>query len=175
MSDLDEKLKDIPGYGGLYRACADGHIWSARSKKYLKSWITENGYHQVVIGGKGLRVHRLVALTYIPNPGSKPFINHKNGIKVDNRVENLEWCTRQENAQHSIRVLGRWVNNRGMNGKNARLTDTQVIEMRQLKDEGLSYSRLARIFDTSPSNVVAIVKRRNWSHIPAAKKAAGIE
>lgn len=174
MEELDEKLRDIPDLGGLYQACPTGRIWSTRSRKYLKPWITENGYYQVVVRGKGLRVHRLVALAYIPNPAGKPFINHKNGVKTDNRVENLEWCTRQENAQHSIHVLGHWVNNRGTKGCNAKLTDNQVYEMRDLKNEGFSYSRLSRIFNVSPQTVVAIVKRRNWGHLPA-KRASGVE
>jgi hypothetical protein len=54
---------------------------------------------------KGYRVHRLVAMVYIENPLSKKFVNHLNGVKHDNRVENLEWCTNQENTLHAYQVL----------------------------------------------------------------------
>lgn len=56
------------------------------------------GYERVSIGGKTLRVHRLVALAFINNPDNKPIVNHINGVKDDNRVENLEWVTARENS-----------------------------------------------------------------------------
>lgn len=67
----------------------------------LKPWDDGKGYLKVQLHKKSFRVHRLVAQEFIPNPENKPQVNHKNGIKSDNRVENLEWVTNAENTQHA--------------------------------------------------------------------------
>lgn len=109
-------MKDILWFEWLYAVTPDGRIWS-----YPKNWRNKNGrflslshslgYTTAILynGDKteAIRVHRMVALTYIPNPDNKPFINHKNGIRDDNRIENLEWCTQSENMTHAYRTL--WI------------------------------------------------------------------
>ena len=91
----------------------DGENESTRkiSSKFMKLLKDKDGY--LTIGlvkeqgqkQKRFRVHRLVAITFIENPNKKPFINHKNAVKNDNRVSNLEWCTAKENTKHA-RELG---------------------------------------------------------------------
>lgn len=79
--------------------------------KILKTQLTYKGYVRVTLQHDGvkktLQVHRLVGLAFIPNPQNEPQINHKNGVKTDNTVENLEWCNGQYNITHSWAVLGR--------------------------------------------------------------------
>jgi len=108
-------MKDIPWYEWLYRATIDGKIFWVKRGKILQYAHDKEWYANVCLRLKWLnrksRVHRLVALTFISNPENKPYINHKNGIRDDNRVENLEWCTQKENVIHSFRN-GRIIHNR---------------------------------------------------------------
>ena len=114
-----EQWKDIPGYEGYYEASSIGGIRSKRRliirsdgkkitlkrkklkfhlQRYLGVKIYKNGIP------KNFKVHRLVALTFIPNPENKPQINHLNGIKIDNGVDNLEWVTQSENMLHAYKT-----------------------------------------------------------------------
>ncbi len=80
-----------------YKITEDGKIWSEKSNKFLATKIC-NGYKMINILNYNLSIHRLVAETFIPNPYNKPYVNHINSDKLDNRVENLEWVTQQENC-----------------------------------------------------------------------------
>ena len=106
-----ENLKDIIGFEGLYKISQDGIVYN-KNMHALKQFKCSSGktYFQVCLCKNGFvkqfLVHRLVAIHFIPNPKNKKVVNHINGIKIDNRIENLEWCTFAENQIHSIRVLG---------------------------------------------------------------------
>jgi hypothetical protein len=103
-------MKDIPGYEGCYAASEDGLIFSHQSKRFLNP-SKNNGYVNVRLCMDGVqkpfKVHKLIAKTFLPNPLCKRDVNHKNGIRYDNRVCNLEWNTRSENIKHSFDCLDR--------------------------------------------------------------------
>jgi hypothetical protein len=104
---LDEVWKDIPGWEGLYQVSNKGRIRSIRVR--VTKPYDARGYKVATLrSGERLEragVHRFVALAFLPNPDRKEQVNHKNGDRSDNSVENLEWVTCQENNLHRCRVL----------------------------------------------------------------------
>lgn len=108
MLENSEIWKDIKGYEG-YQVSNLGRVWSVRSQSYLKGAINHGGYQSVQMkanNGKFKReyVHRLVALAFIPNPAGLPQVNHKDENKINNTVENLEWCSHNYNQNYGTKI-----------------------------------------------------------------------
>lgn len=105
----------------------------------------KNTYTQISINGEKKSGHRVVAETFIPNPDNKPFVNHKNGIKWDNRKKNLEWSTEQENSIHSYAVLKRPVSGAAANPQGK----WRSIPVIQLSLDGKKIKDWDRIIDAA--------------------------
>ena len=97
--------KDIPNYEGIYQVSNDGLIMNLQTNTLKQPSLNEKGYLRICLNkkckSKTFKVHRLVAKAFLPNPSNLPEINHINGDKTDNRVENLEWCNHYQNMKHA--------------------------------------------------------------------------
>ncbi len=177
-----EVWKNVIGYEGLYQISNLGRIkslsryvknrlgtgYSLKSEKFLKLAINY-GYHYIGLHKnnkiKMFRVHRLVAIHFIPNPDSLPQINHINGIKTDNSVSNLEWCTAKQNTRHA-HDNGLANPLKGVNCNLHILTEKQVLEIRSKYIKNVyGCNRLAKDFNTDSVNIWHIVTRKTWKHI----------
>lgn len=103
---MREIWKDIPGFETYYEASETGKIRNKRNGRILRPFKSTNGRLMVGLSVKGdlkrYLIHRLIALTFIPNPNNLPVINHKDGNPLNNNVINLEWCTQKYNVHHSF-------------------------------------------------------------------------
>lgn len=111
-SVIEEIWNDIIGYKYLYQISSNGNIKSLKklssSKEFImRTYIDRNGYECISLTSKNIKkkykIHRLVAIAFIPNPENKTQVNHKDGIKTNNIYTNLEWSTPYDNIQHAIK------------------------------------------------------------------------
>jgi predicted XRE-type DNA-binding protein len=109
-------------------------------------------------------VHRLLAKSFIPNPENKPNINHKDGDPSNLTLENLEWCTQQENVEHSFKT-GLQVNPKGEEAGNAKLTEEDVVRIKRLLETNLYQWQIAEEFNVHKSTISLIKSKKVWSHV----------
>lgn len=144
----------------------------AKDKKgYLRTvMVSDNGVYSTI------RVHRVVATAAIPNHECKPFINHINGVKDDNRPSNLEWCTAKENTRHAIdnglfvfqtpeRSINKEIKRGSKNGQSI-LTESDVIKIRAMhKPRIVTRAMLAEQFGVSEYCIKDVLSRKSWNHV----------
>jgi len=190
---------------GIYRITHDGRVFTQsklkiaivgkgmeftgqfkeilKPERELKYALNNRGYYSVGIRRKTHMVHRLVAQAFIPNPDNKPFVNHKDGNKLNNHVDNLEWCTCAENNAHA-RETGLHVQAKGytpnyqsaatkakslanLKDKSA-LTDDQVRYVRSVfkpRDKEFSATALAKQFGISTAAMCKIVSGQTYQDV----------
>lgn len=168
--------KYIPGFEGYYSIDKNGNVFSCRyNNKIIKDYnLNKTGYRiiRLNINNKktNILVHRAVALTYLKNPFCLSEINHKNGIKNDNRLSNLEWTSRANNIKHAYKknLIDR--NKKGLKGSSnvfSKLTEENVIFIRNFSKENprKTHKEISYMFNITSSNVSYIIKRKTWKHI----------
>lgn len=159
-----EIWKDVPNYEQYFMVSDLGNVWSKRTDKILKPTINKQGYATIatIIGGKNgkyktIRIHRMVAMAFLDNPMNKPVVNHKDGNKRNNNLNNLEWCTSSENAKHSFSIgLSKVFH--GSNSKLAKLNGFQVDEIREnykkLKEKHCDIAKKYNVSTTTITNLL---------------------
>lgn len=129
-----EGFEQVNGFD-RYLINREGLVWSILSGKFLKAQNNGIGYMQVTLldyntpdnKKSQLKVHRLMCLQFLPNPEGLTDVNHKNGIKADNRLENLEWISHSKNVKHSYDVLGR-VHDSSYLGKKVKCSNGKIYD-----------------------------------------------
>ena len=166
-SKCDEYFS-IPNFDDFYKVNRDGifivdeRIDAAgrkRKRKIIKQYFDRDGYKRLRIGDSTYLSHRIIAVTFIPNQKNLPHINHKNGIKDDNRIENLEWVTVSENNLHRYRVLNFQNPIKGKFGKNHKsskpIKATNLISGQVLYFEGAADAARKLNLNQSPLSATA--------------------
>jgi len=171
----------IPGYDGKYTIFSDGSVFTNYHKngleRFLKPIKTSDGYSSINLYSDNthmtLRIHRLVAQAFIPNPSQKPYVNHIDGNKENNNVGNLEWCTQKENVNHSINVLHKWSNSAkqkqsaSLQGKKNRKFDMETANRirKEYASTNTSSYKLSKKYSLSKPCILRILNNRTYLEV----------
>ena len=178
---MKEIWKDVIGLEGHYQISNKGRIKSLeRIFRPETNGVGKIGgivmrpgkysgeYLHIVMSKDGVRhdaaIHRLVALHFISNPENKPCVNHIDYNPGNNHVDNLEWCTYKENADHSFNNgRGNWA--RGERSGVSKLKEFEIHQIFALSRAGYYYGEIAEMFGVFRTTIESIIKRRTWKHV----------
>lgn len=187
ISPANEIWKPVPGWGGLYEASSLGRIRSLprtitrKDGKPLRipgqimlTRPNNRGYPRATLSHEGRRqwytVHTLIAAAFLPKPDgpigcavNEYHVNHKDGDKTNNRIENLEYVTALENMRHARRTG--LLNVVGIKNGRSKIGPVDVREIRALYDQGTIQAEIALRFGIDQTQVSRIIRRESWSHI----------
>jgi len=154
--------------GWPYEVSDLGRVRRKGCEAVLKHKVSKKGYRRVQLQSapdmKYAYIHRLVAAAFIgpSSPGKQ--VNHKNGIKDDNRAKNLEWVTCAENLRHAVETG--LLSTKGSKNPNARLSEEDIPVLRRMVFLGWSDGRISRVLGVSKRAICDVRRGRTWRHIP---------
>ena len=170
--------KDIKGYEGLYQVSDSGKVKSLTRKnirrdgvvrilkgKKINPKLSKHGYLFVTLSKNGklknMSIHRLVAVAFIDNSHNKMEVNHKDGNKLNNSVDNLEWMTRKENMLHAKK--NKLINYKGDSSPNRKLTVENSKQIRKLYEKGkFTQSEIGKMFNVHQSVISNVINNKSW-------------
>jgi hypothetical protein len=186
--EVSEEWRDVVGYEGIYKVSNRGSVKTTQrvvtrrngAKQniqggILKGCVTRFGYilygltKDIVTGCKGVFGHRIVAEAFIENNNNYPIINHMDGNKLNNNVENLEWCTYSQNNQHAVDNKLR-ASPQGERVGTSKLKSADVINITECISDGFSLSAIARFYGVAQPTIRSIAIGRTWGHVTGIPK-----
>jgi len=189
MNNKEEIIKPLNGFEGLYEISNLGYVVGVEryskngrfnKRHIMKNYVNpKNGYVYISIYKNGVtynkRLHRLLGEHFIENPFNKPYINHKDGNRQNNALDNLEWVTSKENSRHMYDVLGfrpskekmdrMRENNRGEKHHKSKLTREQVFEIKRKFKGGKSEVSLAKEYGVTKNAIRSIKIGKSWGFL----------
>lgn len=169
-----EEWRDVVGYEQHFQVSNFGRIYSKRTNKILSQGTSKTGYAVLStrIGGRNgickcFKVHVLVARAFIPNPQNKPIVNHKDGNKLNNNDNNLEWATYSENTKHAYEN-GLIITLKGEELHNSKLTEDDVKYIRSVyikSDRTYGARALAKKFSVDKNTISSCINGESWKHV----------
>lgn len=170
---------DIQGYEGLYQISNIGRVKSLerlskfnnsvglKKEKILKPFKDSKGYYRIKLSKNAIestkKIHRLVAFAFLDNLENKPEVNHINGIKDDNRFDNLEWVTSSENTIHALNNNLK-ISQKGSEHGNSKLNEEKVLEIKKI-GRSKSLKEIAQIYGVDKSLISLILLNKAWKHV----------
>ena len=152
---------------GEYEVSSDGEV--RRNGKLLKPRLDRYGYEIVSLWVDGIchtrKVHRLVAIAFIPNPAGLETVNHIDGIKSNNAVANLEWLSVGENHRHAFNTGLHSIGEKRKAGRKVKLTNSDIPIIREMIANGIGNSEIGKSFGVSCGCIYSIRVGKSWTHI----------
>jgi hypothetical protein len=175
-----EEWRDVDWSDGIYQVSnlgrvrskervvirSDGRNLTVRAKILRQN--KNQGYPSVKMMknriGTTVKVHRLIAKAFIPNPENKKNINHIDGSRDNNSISNLEWCTFSENTKHAYKT-GAMTPKKGSENGYAKLTERDIMKIKEmLSSKSVTHREIALKFNVARTTVTAINRNQNWNH-----------